>query len=159
MVLSVDCFFLSPVEVRGITNRKTVVEGYENVQAALLDYTLTCYPSVPVSIRSVSSKRKRPDTLRPLFTSIIGGGATTKNIQVRMQMIIVQVKPWSIGQELSCVVLCEIICLQMATLIVLHERTYWSIASRKLYCFCSGASCEKGLYQRDHAEGFESRSI
>lgn len=34
-------------EVRGITNRKTVVEGYENVQAALLDYTLTCYPSVP----------------------------------------------------------------------------------------------------------------
>ncbi|XP_062542893.1 nuclear hormone receptor FTZ-F1 isoform X1 [Armigeres subalbatus] len=38
---------LNPVEVRGITNRKTVVEGYENVQAALLDYTLTCYPSVP----------------------------------------------------------------------------------------------------------------
>ncbi|XP_055631203.1 nuclear hormone receptor FTZ-F1-like isoform X2 [Toxorhynchites rutilus septentrionalis] len=34
-------------EVRAITNRKTVVEGYENVQAALLDYTLTCYPSVP----------------------------------------------------------------------------------------------------------------
>lgn len=37
-------------EVRGITNRKTVLEGYENVQAALLDYTLTCYPSVEVSI-------------------------------------------------------------------------------------------------------------
>lgn len=36
-------------EVRGITNRKTVLEGYENVQAALLDYTLTCYPSVEVS--------------------------------------------------------------------------------------------------------------
>ncbi|XP_039436206.1 nuclear hormone receptor FTZ-F1 isoform X3 [Culex pipiens pallens] len=34
-------------DVRGITNRKTVIEGYENVQAALLDYTLTCYPSVP----------------------------------------------------------------------------------------------------------------
>ncbi|XP_055310343.1 nuclear hormone receptor FTZ-F1 isoform X2 [Sitodiplosis mosellana] len=33
-------------DVRGITNRKTVLEGYENVQAALLDYTLTCYPSV-----------------------------------------------------------------------------------------------------------------
>ncbi|XP_070501501.1 nuclear hormone receptor FTZ-F1 isoform X2 [Chironomus tepperi] len=33
-------------EVRGITNRKTVIEGYESVQAALLDYTLTCYPSV-----------------------------------------------------------------------------------------------------------------
>lgn len=38
-------------EVRGITNRKTVLAGYENVQAALLDYTLTCYPSVVVSIR------------------------------------------------------------------------------------------------------------
>ncbi|XP_026474814.1 nuclear hormone receptor FTZ-F1 isoform X2 [Ctenocephalides felis] len=33
-------------DVRGITNRKHVVEGYETVQAALLDYTLTCYPSV-----------------------------------------------------------------------------------------------------------------
>jgi hypothetical protein len=41
------------VEVRGITNRKTVIEGYENVQAALLDYTLTCYPSVTVSIKTI----------------------------------------------------------------------------------------------------------
>ncbi|KAH8373370.1 hypothetical protein KR009_004555 [Drosophila setifemur] len=32
--------------VRGIVNRKTVSEGHDNVQAALLDYTLTCYPSV-----------------------------------------------------------------------------------------------------------------
>ncbi|XP_055844328.1 nuclear hormone receptor FTZ-F1 isoform X2 [Episyrphus balteatus] len=32
--------------VRGIVNKKTVLEGHENVQAALLDYTLTCYPSV-----------------------------------------------------------------------------------------------------------------
>jgi nuclear receptor subfamily 5 group A protein 3 len=37
-------------EVRGIANRKTVIEGYENVQAALLDYTLTCYPSVTVRL-------------------------------------------------------------------------------------------------------------
>lgn len=37
-------------DVRGITNRKTVLEGYENVQAALLDYTLTCYPTVSVSL-------------------------------------------------------------------------------------------------------------
>lgn len=35
-------------DVRGVTNRKTILEGYENVQAALLDYTLTCYPSVSV---------------------------------------------------------------------------------------------------------------
>lgn len=36
-------------DVRGVTNRKTILEGYENVQAALLDYTLTCYSSVSVS--------------------------------------------------------------------------------------------------------------
>lgn len=42
--------WMHPAEVRGITNRKTVLEGYENVQAALLDYTLTCYPSVEVSV-------------------------------------------------------------------------------------------------------------
>lgn len=44
----VNLIYLS-AEVRGITNRKTVLEGYENVQAALLDYTLTCYPSVDVN--------------------------------------------------------------------------------------------------------------
>lgn len=37
-------------DVRGVTNRKTILEGYENVQAALLDYTLTCYSSVSVRI-------------------------------------------------------------------------------------------------------------
>lgn len=30
------------------------MEGYENVQAALLDYTLTCYPSVDVSAVNLS---------------------------------------------------------------------------------------------------------
>lgn len=52
MVLMSDlfCFRNFSADVRGITNRKTVLEGYENVQAALLDYTLTCYPSVDVSI-------------------------------------------------------------------------------------------------------------
>lgn len=38
-------------DVRGVTNRKTILEGYENVQAALLDYTLTCYSSVSVRKR------------------------------------------------------------------------------------------------------------
>ena len=37
--------------VRGIINKKTVLQGHENVQAALLDYTLTCYPSVTVSVK------------------------------------------------------------------------------------------------------------
>ncbi|XP_037939006.1 nuclear hormone receptor FTZ-F1 isoform X1 [Teleopsis dalmanni] len=38
-------------DVRGIINKKTVLEGHENVQAALLDYTLTCYPSVTDKFR------------------------------------------------------------------------------------------------------------
>lgn len=48
-IILTDFFLCYLTEVRGITNRKTVIEGYENVQAALLDYTLTCYPSVTVS--------------------------------------------------------------------------------------------------------------
>lgn len=41
------------LDVRGVTNRKTILEGYENVQAALLDYTLTCYSSVSVSVLGI----------------------------------------------------------------------------------------------------------
>ncbi|OWR40613.1 nuclear hormone receptor betaFTZ-F1 [Danaus plexippus plexippus] len=33
-------------EVRGIGNVKCVRDGYHTVQAALLDYTLTCYPGI-----------------------------------------------------------------------------------------------------------------
>ncbi|CAH2217142.1 jg492 [Pararge aegeria aegeria] len=33
-------------EVRGIVNGKCVRDGYQTVQAALLDYTLTCYPTI-----------------------------------------------------------------------------------------------------------------
>ncbi|CAB3382699.1 Hypothetical predicted protein [Cloeon dipterum] len=33
-------------EVRGLVNRTTVQEGYEQVQQALLDYTVTCYPQI-----------------------------------------------------------------------------------------------------------------
>ncbi|XP_054731874.1 nuclear hormone receptor FTZ-F1 isoform X1 [Anastrepha obliqua] len=42
-------------DVRGIVNKKTVLEGQENVQAALLDYTLTCYPSVTDKFRRLLS--------------------------------------------------------------------------------------------------------
>lgn len=37
-------------EVRGIVNSKCVRDGYQTVQAALLDYTLTCYPTIQVII-------------------------------------------------------------------------------------------------------------
>ncbi|XP_037978225.2 nuclear hormone receptor FTZ-F1 isoform X2 [Plutella xylostella] len=33
-------------DVRGIVNVKCVRDGYQTVQAALLDYTLTCYPTI-----------------------------------------------------------------------------------------------------------------
>ncbi|XP_073842075.1 ftz transcription factor 1 isoform X2 [Musca autumnalis] len=42
-------------DVRGIINKKTVLQGHENVQAALLDYTLTCYPSVTDKFRRLLS--------------------------------------------------------------------------------------------------------
>lgn len=37
-------------EVRGIVNVKCVRDGYQTVQAALLDYTLTCYSSIQVNM-------------------------------------------------------------------------------------------------------------
>lgn len=36
------------LDVRGITNRKHVQEGYEQVQQALLEFTITCYSNVQV---------------------------------------------------------------------------------------------------------------
>lgn len=35
-------------DVRGITNRKHVQDGYEQVQQTLLEYTVTCYPQIQV---------------------------------------------------------------------------------------------------------------
>lgn len=40
-------------EVRGLVNKKHVQEGHEQVQQALLDYTLTCYPSIPVCLSHI----------------------------------------------------------------------------------------------------------
>lgn len=42
-------------EVRGIVNVKCVRDGYQTVQAALLDYTLTCYPTIQVYIHSLNT--------------------------------------------------------------------------------------------------------
>lgn len=41
-------------EVRGIVNVKSVRDGYQTVQAALLDYTLTCYPTIQVRAKIVT---------------------------------------------------------------------------------------------------------
>lgn len=42
--------FVCFLGVRNIQNRKTVADGYASVEAALCDYTLTCYSHVDVSI-------------------------------------------------------------------------------------------------------------
>lgn len=42
-------------DVRGITNRKHVEEGYEQVSQALLEYTVTCYPQIQVKIYFTST--------------------------------------------------------------------------------------------------------
>lgn len=48
LIYKVDWLFFKYIEVRGLVNKKHVQEGHEQVQQALLDYTLTCYPSIPV---------------------------------------------------------------------------------------------------------------
>ena len=47
MNVLIFCFEFA-AEVRGLVNRTTVQEGYEQVQQALLDYCVTCYPQVQV---------------------------------------------------------------------------------------------------------------
>lgn len=49
MLRKLTLFFLI-TDVRGIANRKHVQEGYEQVQQALLEYTVTCYPQIQVCI-------------------------------------------------------------------------------------------------------------
>ncbi|CAH1119576.1 unnamed protein product [Phaedon cochleariae] len=44
--MDIDIFPHFLTDVRGITNRKHVEEGYEQVQQALLEYTMTCYPQI-----------------------------------------------------------------------------------------------------------------
>lgn len=51
MILMQEFLFVH-VDVRGLVNKKHVQEGHEQVQQALLDYTLTCYPSIPVCLIS-----------------------------------------------------------------------------------------------------------
>lgn len=38
-------------DVKGLMNRRHVVEAQEQVQQALFDYTLNCYSHIPVSVK------------------------------------------------------------------------------------------------------------
>ena len=42
-------FFSGFSDVKGLMNRRHVVEAQEQVQQALFDYTLNCYTQIPVS--------------------------------------------------------------------------------------------------------------
>lgn len=42
-------FFFMTADVKGLMNRRHVVEAQEQVQQALFDYTLNCYTHIPVS--------------------------------------------------------------------------------------------------------------
>lgn len=80
---------LNPADVRGITNRKTVLEGYENVQAALLDYTLTCYPSVEEKFAKLISIIPEIHDMAAsgedhLYVKHCNGGAPTQTLLMEM---------------------------------------------------------------------------
>lgn len=49
-ILTKPYFSFESADVRGLVNKKHVQEGHDQVQQALLDYTLTCYPSVAVCV-------------------------------------------------------------------------------------------------------------
>lgn len=44
----INVYIYFDTEVRGLVNKKHVQEGHEQVQRALMDYTINCYPSLPV---------------------------------------------------------------------------------------------------------------
>ncbi|XP_060659518.1 nuclear hormone receptor FTZ-F1 isoform X1 [Drosophila nasuta] len=76
-------------DVRGIVNKKTVTEGHESVQAALLDYTLTCYPSVNDKFRrllnilpEIHAMASRGEEY--LYTKHCAGSAPTQTLLMEM---------------------------------------------------------------------------
>lgn len=80
---------LQYTDVRGITNRKTVLEGFENVQAALLDYTLTIYPSVTDKFSKLLSIIPEIHTMAArgeehLYNKHVAGGAPTQTLLMEM---------------------------------------------------------------------------
>ncbi|XP_076248997.1 ftz transcription factor 1 isoform X3 [Calliopsis andreniformis] len=76
-------------EVRGLVNKKHVQEGHDQVQQALLDYTLTCYPPVTdkfnkllavlPEIRVVASRGEDH-----LYQKHCSGGAPTQTLLMEM---------------------------------------------------------------------------
>ncbi|XP_044746177.1 nuclear hormone receptor FTZ-F1 isoform X2 [Coccinella septempunctata] len=79
---------LSP-ECRGITNRKHVQEGYEQVQQALLEYSLTCYPQIQDKFNKLVQLLPEIHALAArgeehLYQRHCNGGAPTQTLLMEM---------------------------------------------------------------------------
>lgn len=79
---------LSP-ECRGITNRKHVQEGYEQVQHALLEYSLTCYPQIQDKFNKLVQLLPEIHALAArgeehLYQRHCNGGAPTQTLLMEM---------------------------------------------------------------------------
>nr|WAT94097.1 FTZ-F1 alpha [Henosepilachna vigintioctopunctata] len=84
---------LNPVftipDIRGITNRKHVQEGYEQVQQALLEYTVTCYPQIQDKFNKMLQLLPEIHSLAArgeehLYIKHCSGGAPTQTLLMEM---------------------------------------------------------------------------
>ncbi|XP_057671990.1 nuclear hormone receptor FTZ-F1 isoform X3 [Diorhabda carinulata] len=76
-------------DVRGITNRKHVQEGYEQVQQALLEYTVTCYPQIQDKFTKMQQLLPEIHTLAArgeehLYHKHCSGSAPTQTLLMEM---------------------------------------------------------------------------
>ncbi|ERL90382.1 hypothetical protein D910_07731 [Dendroctonus ponderosae] len=76
-------------DVRGITNRKHVQEGYEQVQQALLEYCLACYPQIQDKFNKMQSILQEIHSLASkgeehLYVKHCNGSAPTQTLLMEM---------------------------------------------------------------------------
>lgn len=76
-------------DVRGLVNKKHVQEGHEQVQQALLDYTLTCYPTIPDKFNKLLAVLPEIHVVASrgedhLYQKHCNGGAPTQTLLMEM---------------------------------------------------------------------------
>ncbi|XP_011314081.1 nuclear hormone receptor FTZ-F1 isoform X2 [Fopius arisanus] len=76
-------------DVRGLVNKKHVQEGHEQVQQALLDYCLTCYPSIPDKFNKLLAVLPEIHVVASrgedhLYQKHCNGGAPTQTLLMEM---------------------------------------------------------------------------
>ncbi|XP_043462939.1 nuclear hormone receptor FTZ-F1 isoform X1 [Leptopilina heterotoma] len=76
-------------DVRGLVNKKHVQEGHEQVQQALLDYTMTCYPSIPDKFNKLLAVLPEIHVVASrgedhLYQKHCNGGAPTQTLLMEM---------------------------------------------------------------------------